>query len=267
METYQTLTFEAIEQGLGLITLNRPERLNAMNRDMLDDLYVLYSDLDQDETIRVLILTGSGRGFCSGADLKDRQLLSEESIKKFSSAALHLEHIQKHYSGVITGMRRLPQPVIAAVNGVAAGGGMCLALAADIIIAGPAATFIPSFINIGLSGGELGTTYFLPKLVGTAKASEILMTGRTVGAEEADRIGLVSCLADEGQLMEKALETARQLLGKTPFGLRMTKEAIRRNLDAPSLETAIEFENRNQSIGCTTPEFFEAVTSFGKKSQ
>jgi enoyl-CoA hydratase len=161
-------------------------------------------------------------------------------------------------------MRRLPQPVIAAVKGPAAGGGMCLALASDIIIVDPTAAFIPSFINIGLSGGELGTTYFLPKMVGSAKASEILMTGRTVGGEEAHGIGLASCLAGEGELMNKALETAHTLLGKTPFGLRMTKEAIRRNLDAPSLEAAVALENRNQSIGCTTPEFFEAVMAFNK---
>jgi len=261
---YQTLLFETPEPGLGLITLNRPDRLNAINLQMLDDLYALYRVLEKDDQVRVLILTGSGRGFCSGADLKDKQLMSEESLQKFSSAALHLEYIQKRYSGVITGMRRLPQPVIAAVKGPAAGGGMCLALASDIIIADPTAAFVPSFINIGLSGGELGTTYFLPKMVGSARASEILMTGRTVGGEEAHRIGLASCLAGEGALLSKALETARTLLGKTPFGLRMTKEAIRRNLDAPSLETAVAFENRNQSIGCTTPEFFEAVMAFAK---
>ena len=247
-----------------MITLNRSERLNAINFQMLDDLYKLFAELEADDQVRVLILTGSGRAFCSGADLKDKRFMSEENLKKFSSAALHLEHIQKRYSRAIIGLRRLPQPVIAAVKGPAAGGGMCLALASDIIIADPTATFIPSFINIGLSGGELGTTYFLPKMVGSAKASEILMTGRKVGGEEAERIGLASCLAKEGQLMDKALETARQLLGKTPFGLRMTKEAIRRNLDASSLENAVEFENRNQSIGCTTPEFFEAVMAFSK---
>jgi enoyl-CoA hydratase len=256
--------FETLEPGLGVITLNRPERLNAINLQMLDDLYALFANLEADEHVRVLILTGSGRGFCSGADLKDKQLISEENLKKFSSAAVHLEHIQKRYSGVIVGMRRLPQPIISAVNGPAAGGGMCLALASDIIIAGPSAAFIPSFINIGLSGGELGTTYFLPKMVGSAKASEILMTGRAVGAQEADRIGLASCLAGEGELMNKALEIAHTLLGKTPFGLRMTKEAIRRNLDAPSLEMAVALENRNQSIACTTPEFFQAVTAFSK---
>ena len=263
--TYQTLTFDQPEPGLGIITLNRPGCLNAINLQMLDDLYALYAALEKDDQIRVLILTGGGRGFCSGADLKDKQLMSEESLTLFASAALHLEYIQQRYSGVVVGMRRLPQPVIAAVNGVAAGGGMCLALAADIIIAGPNAKFIPSFINIGLSGGELGTTYFLPKMVGSAKASEILMTGRAVAAEEADRIGLASCLAAEDELMDKAMATAHQLLSKTPFGLRMTKAAIRQNLDATSLETAIAFENRNQSIGCTTAEFFEAVAAFTSK--
>jgi 1,4-dihydroxy-2-naphthoyl-CoA synthase len=128
---YQTLLFETPEPGLGLITLNRPDRLNAMSLQMLDDLYALYGELEKDDQVRVLILTGSGRGFCSGADLKDKQLMSEENLKKFASAALHLEHIQKRYSGVITGMRRLPQPVIAAVKGPAAGGGMCLALEAQ----------------------------------------------------------------------------------------------------------------------------------------
>ena len=263
--TYQTLTFDQSEPGLGIITLNRPECLNAINFQMLDDLYSLYAALEKNDQVRVLILTGKGRGFCSGADLKDKQLMSAETLKLFASAALHLEQIQQRYSGVIIGLRRLPQPVIAAVNGVAAGGGMCLALAADIIIAGSTARFIPSFINIGLSGGELGTTYFLPKLVGSAKASEILMTGRAVEAEEADRIGLASSLAGEGELMNEAKATACQLLSKTPFGLRMTKAAIRQNLDATSLETAIAFENRNQSIGCTTAEFFEAVTTFAKK--
>jgi len=263
--TYQTLTFDQPEPGLGIITLNRPECLNAINFQMLDDLYSLYAALEKDDQVRVLILTGKGRGFCSGADLKDKQLMSEESLKLFASADLHLEHIQQRYSGVVVGMRRLPQPVIAAVNGVAAGGGMCLALAADIIIAGPTAKFIPSFINIGLSGGELGTTYFLPKMVGSAKASEILMTGRAVAADEADRIGLASCLAGESDLMDKAMATAHQLLSKTSFGLRMTKAALRQNLDATSLETAIAFENRNQSIGCTTAEFFEAVAAFATK--
>jgi enoyl-CoA hydratase len=261
---YQTITFEEPEAGMGLLTLNRPDRLNAISMDMLDDLYHLFKELDRREEIRVLIITGAGRGFCSGADLKDKRLLDAEGLKLFSSAALHLEKVQKRYAGVILKMHRLAQPTISAVNGPAAGGGMCIALASDIIIASPAAKFVASFINIGLSAGELGSSYFLPKIVGVVRASEILMTGRTVDADEAEKIGLVSYLVDEDRLMEKAKETARMMLGKSPFGLRMTREAIHRNLNAPCLEAAVEFENRNQSIGCCDPEFFNAVTAFVK---
>ena len=261
---YKTLTFEEPEPGIGLITLNRPKRLNAISLEMVDELYQLYDRLAQLTEVRVLILTGAGRGFCSGADLKDKRIMSEEGLALFSAAAVHLEGIQQKFSGIITGLRRLAQPVIAAVNGPAAGGGMCLALASDIIIAGQAATFTPSFINIGLSGGELGTTYFLPRMVGSARASEILMTGRTVDAQEADKIGLISRLVDTEQLLPAAMDTARTLLGKTPLGLRLTKTAIRQNLNTPSLEDAIELENRNQSICCCTPDFFNAVMAFVK---
>jgi enoyl-CoA hydratase len=139
---------------------------------------------------------------------------------------------------------------------------MCLALASDIIIANSKASFTASFINLGLSGGELGTTYFLPRMVGSARASEILMTGRTVYAAEADKIGLISRWVHDDDLMSTALETAKTLVGKSPLGLRLTKEALKQNMDINSLETAIEIENRNQSICCCTPEFFEAVKAF-----
>jgi len=261
---YNTLMFEEPEAGIGLITLNRPKRLNAISLEMVDELYALFNRLQDMTDVRVLILSGAGRGFCSGADLKDKRIMSEEGLAMFSAAAVHLEGIQQKFSGIIPGIRRLPQPVIAAVNGPAAGGGMCMALAADIIIAGPDAAFTPSFINIGLSGGELGTTYFLPRMVGSARATEILMTGRTVGAQEADKIGLISRLVEADRLMPAALETARTLLSKTPLGLRLTKTAIRQNLNASSLEDAIELENRNQSICCCTPDFFNAVMAFVK---
>jgi enoyl-CoA hydratase len=144
---------------------------------------------------------------------------------------------------------------------------MCMAMASDIIIAGPKASFTLSFINIGLSGGELGTTYFLPKLVGSARAADILLTGRTVGAAEADKIGLISRLVEEDRLMEVALEIAAAMLDKTPLGLRFTKETLNQNQNAPSLENAIELENRNQSILCITPEFFNAVGKFGQRKK
>ncbi len=261
---FTTIKFAEPESGIGLITLSRPDRLNALGLDMVEELHTLLGQLGHREQVRVLLITGEGRGFCSGADLKDARLRGEAS-PVLPSAALHLETIQKKYANLILEMRRLPQPIIAVVNGPAAGGGMSLALAADVVIAGPSATFTPSFINIGLSGGEMGTTYFLPRQVGCARAAEILLTGRTVHAAEAERIGLVSRVVEGERLMETALETARTMLAKSPIGLRFTKEAIDLNLTAPSLEAAIELENRNQSMCCCTPEFFRAVEAFNKR--
>lgn len=262
---FSTITFQELQAGIGLLTLNRPERLNALNMDMLDDLHTLFQSLMLKEEVRVLILTGAGRGFCSGADLKDSLRLRDPSFPGSTSAAGHLIHIQKKYADRILEMRRLPQPIIAAVNGPAAGGGMCLALASDVILAGETATFTPSFINIGLSGGELGTSYFLPRAVGYPRASEILLTGRTVGAEEAERMGMVTRMISGEGLIEAARETAVQMLAKSPMGLLLTKEALNLNIDAPSLQAAIEFENRNQSICCFTPEFLAAVQAFQKR--
>jgi len=259
---FTTLKFEEPDPGIGIVTLNRPDRLNAMTLKMLEELYALFHDLGKRKEVRVLIITGAGRGFCSGADTKDEFPTTEEGLGLFSSASAHLEGGQKIYSGIIVEMRRLAQPIIAAVNGPAAGGGMCMALASDIIIAGPGAAFTPSFINIGLSGGELGTTYFLPRMIGYARASVILLTGRTVDAGEADKIGLVSRLVEEEKLIGTAMETARILLSKSPLGLRLTKEALKYNLDASSLEAAIELENRNQSILCCAPEFLERFDAF-----
>jgi enoyl-CoA hydratase len=261
--TFKTIKFEEPEPGIGLLTLNRPDRLNAINLDMLDDLHALFDGLRSREDVRVMVIAGEGRGFCSGADLKDSKV-RKEAATLFSSAGTHLIAIQKTYADRILEMRRLPQPIIAAVKGPAAGGGMCIALASDVILASPGATFIPSFINIGLSGGELGTSYFLPRLVGTARAAEILLTGRAVEAAEAERIGLISRMVEEEKLMDAAMETARIMLTKSLLGLRLTKETLNQNLNAPSLEAAIELENRNQSICCFEPDFLKAVEAFSK---
>jgi enoyl-CoA hydratase len=261
---FTTIKFAEPEPGVGLITLSRPDRLNALSLDMVEELHALFGQLQHREQIRVLIITGEGRGFCSGADLRDSRIHGE-AAGGFPSAARHLEAIQKKYANLILEMRRLPQPIIALVNGPAAGGGMSLALASDVVIAGPAATFTPSFINIGLSGGEMGTTFFLPKLVGSARAAEILLTGRTVHAAEAEKIGLVCRVVEPEQLMEAAREMARTMLAKSPVGLRFTKEALNLNLTAVSLEAAIELENRNQSICCCTPEFFREIEAFNKR--
>ena len=232
--------------------------------EMLDDLYALFNHLKGQSQVRVLIITGEGRGFCAGADLVGEGN-SEELPEYFLNAANHLEGVQKKYSGIILEMRRLTQPIIAAVNGPAAGGGMCIVLAADVIFAAPTAKFTPSFINIGLSGAEMGSTYFLPRLVGSTRAAEILLTGRTVDAREAERIGMVCRVIENEKLISTAIDTARIMLSKSKIGLRLTKEALTKNLEVPSLEAAIELENRGQSILCFTPEFIEAIVQFSKK--
>ena len=261
---YNTIKFEISKPGIGFITLNRPKRLNAINLDMLEELHTLCQQLNSDDDVRVVLITGEGRGFCSGADLLDERI-SKDAANLFSNSATFLLKLQKVYSRLIVDMRRIPQPIIAAVNGAAAGGGMCIAMASDVIVASSKAEFTPSFINLGLSGGELGTTYFLPKAVGRARAAEILLTGRTIGAAEADKIGLVSRLVEDDKLIATAMEIASTLLKKSPLGLRFTKEALNQNQTAPSLEAAIELENRNQSILCITPEFFRAVEEFSRR--
>jgi enoyl-CoA hydratase len=261
-KNFETLIYRVPEPGIAHLVLNRPESLNALSLTMTEELHEFFDELTGSEDIRVLIISGAGRGFCSGADLSDPALLKPALHQ---GAAGHLRDIQRKYSGLVVKIRALPQPVIAAVNGPAAGGGMCLALAADIVYASPTATFINSFINIGLSGGELGSSFLLPRLTGFSRAAEILYTGRTVDAREAERIGLVTRLIeDESKLIESAMDTARVLLKKNPVGLRLTKEALNRNLNAVSLEAAIEIEDLNQSICITLPEIRQAVKKFMK---
>lgn len=263
---YATLEFTRPEEGLGIIRLNRPAKLNALSLDMLEDLAALFSRLMQDAATRVVILTGAGRGFCSGADLTDERI-QREAGELFGDPMRHLRLLQKKYAAVVLGLRRIPQPVIAAVNGHAAGGGMSMALAADACLVSEHAAFTPSFINIGLSGGELGTTFFLPRAVGHVRASEILMTGRTVGAREAVAMGMASRMTAPEKLLDEALALARMMLAKNPAGLAMTKEALNLNLTAPSLEAAIELENRTQSLLCFTKEHHEMAGAFANRKK
>jgi len=259
---FKTITFKKPEKGMGILTLNRPERLNAVDMDMLDDLQELFSYLQKNTETRVLIMTGAGRAFCAGADLKQSGINSANA-----NPADLLINRQKKYTDRILEMRRIPQPIIAAINGLATGGGMCLALASDVSIASENAYFIPSFINIGLSGGELGSSYFLSRAVGMPRAMEILMTGRTVDAEEAERIGLVSRKVSSANLMTVAMETARQMIAKSPIGLRFTKEVMNQSIDANSLDTVIEMENRNQVVCVFAPDFLKSVTAFQQKKK
>jgi enoyl-CoA hydratase len=262
LPTFETLTFKEIEPQIGLATLNRPERLNAINDRMLDDFDELLQNLDRDDAVRVLIITGEGRGFCAGADLKEIVLRAQ--TEAFSDPEAFLRLVQEKYSGLISRLRGIRQPVIAAVNGAATGGGMAIALAADIRVCVPGAYFVASFINIGLSGGEMGSSFLLPRMVGISRASDILLTGRKVFGEEAEKIGLVSQVAPSEKLLEATLSYARMMTAKTVGGLKLTKRVLEQNLMAASLEAALNLENRNQAIMVFSGEFRKMIGAFAK---
>lgn len=254
------LSFEEAEPGVGLITMQRPDKLNAVNMGMIEAFDNLFIKLSADDSIRVVVVTGAGRGFSSGADLAEA--MAHKDAPEFSSPELFLRLVQERFASLVIGMRRIPQPVIAAVNGPAAGAGFCLALAADIRIAAPEAYFMASFINIGLTAGEMGTSYLLPRMIGMSRASEILFTGRRVGAEESERIGLVSKVVPKEELLQEAFTVAKTLLQKSKGGLTLTKTVLDSNATAPSLEAAIEIENRNQTILVASSVFFQQVAAF-----
>lgn len=270
MSNYKTLKIEEHEDGIAIITLNRPERLNALNFELIEELNAYLAHLQASLTVRVVILTGEGRGFCAGIDLKELGVVEQRTIpeefRKFPylvsrDKIKRIVIVQELLTSLILGLRRIPQPVIAAVNGPAYGGGFALALASDIRIAGEGAIFCNAFIKIGVSGADCGSTYLLPRLIGLSRASEIILTGKNVDAKEADRIGLVSKVTPNVELMESALGIAKDLLTKSPLGLRFTKEALNMNIDAPSLEAAIKLENRTQNLCVQTKDAVEGMTA------
>lgn len=258
METRQTLLVDRPRAGIAVATLNRPDRLNALTFQMFDDLAQLAADTGADDRVRVLVLTGAGRGFCAGLDLADAAALPDMTAARFLEG-------QERWSKAITAFRRLPKPVIAAVNGPAAGAGFSLALAADLRIAAPTARFNAAFIKIGLTGGDCGSSWMLPRIVGLGHAYEILLTGRQVDADEAARIGLVNRVVPAEDLLASALDTAELIAANSPLGVRLTKQVVQVNVDAPSLEAAVELENRNQTLAAGTQDMTEALIAFREK--
>jgi enoyl-CoA hydratase len=242
--------------GVALLTLDRPERLNALNRELVEDLHMALDDVAADETVRVVVLTGAGRGFCAGLDLKEP--MTGDGVVGSLAA-------QERIAGIMLKLHALPQPVIAAVNGAAAGGGLALALASDVRLAAPEARFNVAFVKIGVSGADMGTSYFLPRIVGAGHASELMLTGRLVGAEEAARIGLANRVVPPGELLDAARDLAAEIVANAPFGVRMTKEVLRHNVDAQSAAAAIALENRTQILAVQTGQIVEAMTAFAEK--
>jgi enoyl-CoA hydratase/carnithine racemase len=248
---------------VAVVTLNRPDRLNALSFALVDELHGALDDIQRDNRCRVVVLTGAGRGFCSGLDLTQIEGSSTSAGTTFPRAGMLS---QSHIAALPQKLRGLQQPVIAAVNGVAYGGGFALALACDLRVASADARFCSQFIKVGIGGCDIGISYTLPRLIGAAKAFELLLTARTVSADEAERLGIVSQVtADGGSAIDCALELADTICGYSPFGVVMTKEVMWSNLDAPSLEAAIHLENRTQILASTGGEVAEAAQAFMEK--
>lgn len=260
MSPYNNLKLEYPLEHVALMTFNRPDRLNAISREMIEEFHDLLTRMEGEKSTRVLIITGAGRGFCSGTDLK----AGKDAWTNEYNVSLQMRN-QRRLADLPLHMRKIPQPIIGAINGVAAGGGFSFAMACDIRIAAKSARFICPFVNIGISAGEMGSSYFLPRLVGISRASEILYTGREVGSEEAERIGLVSRIVDDGAAVEQALELARVLTQKGPFAIKMTKELLNHSVDAPNAEAQIFLENRTQALCVNTDDFREALKAFSEK--
>ncbi|MGQ0804794.1 MAG: enoyl-CoA hydratase/isomerase family protein [Actinomycetota bacterium] len=256
-----TVQREEVRPGISVLTLDRPERLNAMSRELISDLHDALDEIAADRECRVVVLTGAGRGFCSGLDLKET---GDAAVEADGGPPAGMR-VQQHIATLVPQLRRLPQPVIAAVNGPATGGGLALALACDVRIAAERARFNVAFIRVGLSGCDIGVSYLLPRLVGASRAFELMLTGRMIDAAEADRIGLLLKVVPDADLLDAALETAELIRANSPFGVWMTKEVMWSNLEAGSLQTAIDLENRTQLLASHTGDLVEAMTAFVEK--
>ena len=240
--------------------MNRPERLNALNRKLVEELRDFFVGLYWRRDARVVVLSGAGGAFCAGLDLKERntQAPGGRSVGAGLTA-------QREISEIVIAMRRCPQPIIACVDGAASGGGFALALASDVRIATPRTRMNAAFIRIGLSACDIGVSYFLPRMVGSSVAAEYMLTGRFIGAERAYQLGLVSRVVAPEAMEAEAQGFVADMLHATPLGLRLTKEALNHAIDAQGLEAAVAMEDRNQILASLDGDFGEGVAAFLEK--
>jgi enoyl-CoA hydratase/carnithine racemase len=246
----EMLDIETPAAGVLLVRFNRPNRLNAINEVMRDELALTLASVAQDSGVHAVVLTGAGRGFCSGIDIRD----FGPGMLAASAPAIDRLRFQEAMAGLVRAVADLPQAVIAAVNGPCVGAGLALSLAADIRIGSTAATFGNAAILLGLSGAEMGMSYHLPRIVGAGVAADWMLTGRTVSAEEADRRGLLSQLVEPDQLIQRAIEIASGVADLAPLGVQLTKRALQVNIAAAGLGPALELENRNQVLSHATDD-------------
>jgi enoyl-CoA hydratase len=247
------------QSHVAVVTLNRPERLNALSIELALELDQVLREVGSENDTWVAVLTGAGRGFCSGLDLKDYGVVPGVDGLTVGRIA---QRSMRAYSQIVLTMRRIPQPVIAAINGPAYGGGMCLALAADLRIAAETAVLNATGIVNGLTSTEMAAGWLLPRLIGASRANDLLLTGRKVDAAEAREMGLVSRVVADGEVLEEALGMAAEMCRFSPYGLAMTKDVLWASLEVASLETAIELDDRNQLMLGFTENLQEAIRAF-----
>jgi enoyl-CoA hydratase len=247
---------------IAMLTLNRPEKLNALNHQLVEDLHAALDSIGANNECRVVVLTGAGRGFCSGLDLTDPNPSQAGGGTEPPRSGMRW---QEQIANLTARIHRLRQPVIAAVNGPAYGGGFGIALACDIRVASESARFCTQFIKLGIGGCDIGVSYTLPRIIGAGAAFDLILTARAVDADEALRLGLVSRLSDS--VVDDALAIAETLCGYGKFGLESTKQVMWANLEASSLEAALHLENRSQVLAGTGGVMGKATEVFRRRQQ
>ena len=255
---YENIEFE--RQGfVGLLTLNRPRRLNALSPALVDELIRFFSALKTDRETRIVVMRGAGTSFCTGFDIVEDDAGSDIGAMEKAYGGM------KTYAEIVVQMRQAPQPLIAVVRGNAVGAGFSLALACDMRIAAESARFCGRMVRLGMSAGDSGMTYFLPRLIGMARASELLYTARWVDAATAEKLGIVSRVVPDDELDGAAMELAGEVLQNAPLAVKMTKELLNMSMDAPSLGAIIQSECRAQGLCTFTEDYREAVASIIEK--
>ncbi len=256
-EKWENFDF-SVADGVGTITLNRPDRLNALTFDVYADLRDLLGEVEHRDDVSVLLVTGEGRGFCSGGDVNE---IIGQLIEMDTRGLLEFTRMT---GAVVEAIRRVPMPVIAAVNGVAAGAGAVIALASDLRLMSESATFHFLFTRVGLAGADMGSAYLLPRVVGLGRASELLLLGESIDARSAHQIGLATRVVPDGELMDVARETAAKLASGPTLAFAATKVLLSRELDM-DLGSAIEFEAFTQALLMTSDDHAEFYRAFTEK--
>jgi enoyl-CoA hydratase/carnithine racemase len=251
------------QDGVDRVTLNRPDSLNALDATLIEALNAYFQGLQRNRATRVVVLKGAGRSFCAGLDLK--QAMARRARQQEPPGVTESLDSQRRIADIVMLMRRCPQPIIALVQGAAAGGGFALALASDIRIAAKSARMNCAFVKLGLGGCDIGTSYFLPRLVGVTVASELILTGRFIGADRALAVGLVSEVVEDGSLEIAAEPYVEAMMMASPIGLSLSKECLNMSVDAASLEAVIAMEDRNQVLCSRSDDFNEGIRAFLEK--